>query len=419
MPKKNSPIQFQILAKDKKSRARAGIIHTRNGIIETPYLIPVATKGEIKSLSPADIKKINPQALLANTYHLHFNPGDKKIKKIGGLHKFMHFSKPIFTDSGGFQAFSLGEAKLFGVNKLGKNKEKITSEKVSLLTKITEKGVSFKSIYDNKWYFLDAKKSMQIQSNLGSDIIMAFDECTAANKSISQQGKSLERTNKWALQSLKYHDKNQALYGIIQGGQFKKLRLKSTKFISKLPFDGIAIGGSFGTSYGDSKKSMNQILKWIMQELQKNQESYNKPRHMLGIGWIDDLFNCIEQGIDTFDCVEMTRIARHGNLYISPKSGGSLKNKFRLNIQKTKFESDKKPIDPLCTCPTCKKYSRSEIRKIYKKMTQNKQDEKTKNKYGKLATTHNIHFMLNLVKQIRESIKANTFHKLKKQWLKN
>src|SRR3989344_1652993 len=400
MPNQNSPIQFEILTQDKKSRARAGIIHTSHGDIETPYLVPVATKGSIKSLSPKDIASLKPQALLANTYHLHLKPGDNKIKKQGGLHKFMHFNKPIFTDSGGFQAMSLGNTK--GFTKLGKNNERTNKKQREPFTKITDKGVFFKSIYDKKWYFLDAKKSMQIQSNLGSDIIMAFDECTTANKPYTYQKKALERTCKWALQSLKYHNKKQALYGIIQGGQFKKLRIESTKFVSNYPFDGIAVGGSFGKSYGDSKKAMIDILRWIMKELQKNENSYNKPRHMLGIGWIDDLFNCIEQGIDTFDCVEMTRIARHGNLYISPKTGGSLKNKFRINIQKTIYQKDKKPIDPFCKCSTCKKYSRAKIREIYKKMTRNREDEKTKTLYGKLATTHNITFMLNLTNKIRQ-----------------
>lgn len=410
---------FQIIAKDKKTQARAGIIKTKHGNIETPYLVPVATKGEIKSLSPKDVKSLNIQCLLANTYHLHLLHGDKKIKKKGGLHKIMHFNKPIFTDSGGFQAMSLGEARLQGFTKLGKNPERAKKQRESF-TKITRNGVFFKSIYNNKWYFLDAKKSMQTQSNLGSDVIMAFDECTAANKPYSYQKKALERTYKWGLQSLKYHNKKQALYGIVQGGQFKRLRLESTKFISKHPFDGIAVGGSFGESYGDSKKSMHKILDWIMNELQKNEKSYNKPRHMLGIGWIEDIFECVERGVDTFDCVEMSRIARHGNLYISPKSGGSLKNKFRIDIAKSIYENDKTPIDSSCSCYTCENYTKSELRKFYKQMTKNKNDKKAKIRYGKLATIHNIHFMLDLVKEIRNSIikDNNNFNKLKNYWLK-
>ncbi len=410
MANQNSPISFQILAQDPKSKARAGIIKTRYGNIETPYLVPVATKGQIKSLTPKDIKKINPQALLANTYHLHLKPGDKKIRKLGGLHKFMHFSKPIFTDSGGFQAFSLGIGAEIGVKKIGFFPgERIPSPKGDSHVKITKKGVMFKSIYPPyEEHFIGPKESMQIQSNLGADIIMAFDECTSPSSNKKYIEESMHRSHRWELDSIKFHNPNQALYGIIHGGWFKYLRIKSAKYINSLPFDGIAIGGSLGKT----KKDMKKILKWIIPQLN------DRPRHMLGIGWIDDLFNCIEQGIDTFDCVEMTRIARHGNLYISPKAGGSLKNKFRINIQKIIFQEDKKPIDPSCKCLTCKKYSKSKLRKIYKKMTQNKNDEKAKDFYGKLATTHNISFMLNLASQIRESIKNNSFQKLKDYWLK-
>ena len=399
---------FEILVKDKHSKARAGIIHTAHGKIETPYLIPVATRARIEALSKEDLKKLKIQALLANTYHLHFQPGEKKIKKSGGLRGYMRFNKPFFTDSGGFQAMSLGDTMSDGFSKLGKNHEKVRDKKESFI-KITNKGVFFKSIYDKKWSFLDAKKSMQIQSDLGADAIMSFDECTAANKSYNYQKEALERTKKWAILSLKHHDKKQALYGIVQGGQFKKLRLESTKFISKLPFDGIAIGGSFGKSYGDSKKAMHQILDWIMKELEKNQESYNKPRHMLGIGWIDDLFECVERGIDTFDCVEMTRIARHGNVFITPRGGGNLKNKFRTNIRES--DATKKPIDPTCSCHTCRHHTKADL---YRLKLQFKDGNK---EFGRLATIHNIHFMLNLCAQIRKSIKNGTFQKLKKQWL--
>ena len=413
MSSPSSSITFKIIAQDKNSRARAGIINTKHGSIETPYLIPVATKGEIKALSVKDINSLEIQALLANTYHLHLMPGDNKIKKIGGLHKFMKFNKPIFTDSGGFQAFSLGIGAEIGVKKIGFFPgERMPSPKGDRHAKITKKGVIFKSIYPPyKEHFIGPKESMQIQSNLGADIIMAFDECTSPSSNKKYIEESMHRSHRWEKESIKFYNQNQALYGIIHGGWFKDLRIKSAKYINSLPFDGIAIGGSLGKT----KKDMHKILDWIIPYLD------NRPRHMLGIGWIDDLFNCVEHGIDTFDCVEMTRIARHGSLYISPETGGSLKNKFRINIQKTIFQKDKKPIDPNCSCSTCKKYSRSQIRTIYKKMTQNKEDEKAKDLYGKLATTHNIHFMLNLARQIRESIlKGNgAFQKLKSYWLKN
>ena len=209
----------------------------------------------------------------------------------------------------------------------------------------------------------------------------------------------MERSHRWEVESLKYRDKKQALYGIIHGGWFKDLRIKSAKFINSLPFDGIAIGGSLG----ETKESMYEILDWIMNKIDE------RPRHMLGIGWIDDIFECVERGIDTFDCVEMTRVARHGNLYIGPKSGGKKENKFRLTISRNIYSKDKKPIDSTCKCSTCKNYSRSELYKLIKNKDL---------KYGKLATIHNIIFMENLTKEIRKAIKKGKFKELKKNWIK-
>jgi len=400
---------FEIKAKDKNSQARTGIIKIKNHILETPYLIPVATRAFIISLTPKDIKKLKAKALLANTYHLHLKPGDKIIKKKGGLHKLMQFPGIIFTDSGGFQVFSLGEAKEKGLSKLSANPElanyRKKQNKDKSLVKITNEGVHFKSVYDNSNHFLNAKKSMQIQSNLGSDIIMAFDECPIANKPLSYQKQSLKRTNNWALQSLKYKNKKQSLYGIIQGGKYKSLRQQSAKFILSKQFEGIAIGGSFGDSYGDSKKAMLKVLDWL-NPIWKNDE---RPRHMLGIGWIDDIFQCVQRGIDTFDCVHMTRIARHGNLFISPESGGKKRNKFRIKIKKAEFINDKSKIDKPCRCEFCKSYNRSQAHQLIKT---------NKFKFGRLATIHNITFMLNLTKQIRESIKQGNFQQLKRKWLR-
>lgn len=396
---------FEITHEDKKSLARTGIIQTPHGKLETPYLIPVATRAFIIGLSPKDIKYMKIPALLSNTYHLHLKPGEKIIENKGGLHKYMNFKGIIFTDSGGFQAMSLGDTRSSGLTKFG-----IPSQRINLLpsqknmVRITNSGVHFKSIYDNSDCFIDARKSMQIQSSLGSDAIMAFDECTTANKSFEYQKKALNRTNKWALLSLKYHNKNQALYGIIQGGKYKSLRLKSVKFILSKAFDGIAIGGSFGESYGDSKKDMLEVLDWLG-NIWKDDK---RPRHLLGIGWIDDIFECVERGIDTFDCVHMTRIARHGNLYVSPDSGGSKANKFKIKIKRSNFLKDKSKIDKHCSCEFCKNYTRAEAHKLAKT---------EKYKFGRLATIHNIHFMLSLLKLIRESIKRGKFQQLKSKWL--
>ncbi len=406
----NSPIKFEIVAKDNKTKARAGIIKTRHGDIETPYLIPVATRGEIKALSLKDIESLQTQCLLANTYHLHLNPGDEKIKQQGGLHNMMKFHKPIFTDSGGFQVFSLGLGKEQSIRKIGFFPgEKIQSNIGENNVKITENGVLFKSKYDKTEHFIGPKESMQIQSNLGSNIIFAFDECTSPSSNRVYIKESMERSHRWELESLKYHNQSQALYGIIHGGWFKDLRLESARFINSLPFEGIAIGGSLGRT----KKDMHKILDWITPELDA------RPRHMLGIGWIDDVFECVERGIDTFDCVEMTRIARHGSLYVTPRAGGTLENKFRIDIAKSIYKEDKTPIDKNCLCQTCQNYSKSEIRALYKQMFQEKDNKEIKMQYGRLATIHNVYFMLNLTSQIRQSIIAGngSFKKLKEHWL--
>jgi queuine tRNA-ribosyltransferase/7-cyano-7-deazaguanine tRNA-ribosyltransferase len=401
---------FKITHKQKgnKTLARTGIISTETASFETPYLIPVATRAFIIGLSKKDIKNLKIKALLANTYHLYLKPGDKIIKKKGGLHKLMDFKGPIYTDSGGFQVFSLGEAKESGATKLNTNNQRMKhlerENKDKSLVKITDKGVHFKSVYDNSDHYLDPKKSMEIQSNLGSDAIMAFDECPPSNKPYSYQLKSLNRTNIWALESLQHHDKKQALYGIIQGGGYKSLREKSAKFILSNKFDGIAIGGSFGDSYGDSKKAMLKIMDWLSPLI----KSDVRPRHMLGIGWIDDIFQLVDRGIDTFDCVHMTRIARHGNLFISPESGGNIKNKFRIKIKASQFKDNKEKIDKTCRCEFCKSYNRKEAHELAKT---------EKFKFGRLATIHNISFMLSLMEKIRKSIKQNTFPKLKKKWI--
>jgi queuine tRNA-ribosyltransferase len=391
---------FEIIHKDEKTNARAGIIKTAHGNIETPYLIPVATSAVVKAVDSIDLENLGVECTLANTYHLYLKPGDKIIKKLGKLHKFMNFNKPIFTDSGGFQAFSLGYGLEHNINKLGSifPEEKKETEKKEKLAKITEKGVKFQSVYDGSYHFIDAKKSMEIQSNLGSDIIMAFDECTSPLHDYEYTKKALERTHKWALDSLKYHDKNQALYGIIQGGWFKDLRLQSAEFINSKNFEGIAIGGSLGKS----KKNMYEILDWIIPLID------NRPRHLLGIGEIEDLFECVEKGIDTFDCVHHTRIARKGCLFITPKSGGKISNKFRINIRNNKFKDDKNPIDKNCDCFVCKNYSKAYLRHIF--ITQDQT-------YARLATIHNIYYMLKLMKDIRNSILNNSFLKLKKEWL--
>jgi queuine tRNA-ribosyltransferase/7-cyano-7-deazaguanine tRNA-ribosyltransferase len=400
-------MQFKIKTQLKKSKARTGIIKTPHGVIHTPYFIPVATAATVRGLNQEDMKSIDAEVLLANTYHLHLKPGDKIIKKLGGLHKFMNWDKPLFTDSGGFQAFSLGYGMEHNINKLGnifpESKKTKEEDKKENLAAINDNGVTFKDPQSGKLIHINPKSSIQIQQNLGADIILAFDECTSPLSSYNYTKKAMERTHKWALQSLKYHknkskNNKQALYGIIQGGAYKDLRTKSTKFISSLDFDGIAIGGSLGKS----KKDMHKILNWIIPLLPEN-----KPRHLLGIGNIEDLFECVEKGIDTFDCVAPTRIGRRGALFISPDAGGNLKNKFRINIKNSKFRLDKKPIDKTCNCLACKNYSRAYLNHLYKSQEL---------AYYKLASLHNVNFMLRLMEKIRDAIDKNKFKTLRNSY---
>ena len=465
---------FEILGQDKETDARLGLIRTRRGDIETPYLVPVATLGSVRALGSDDLANLGVQCSLANTYHLHLKPGDELIKRLGGLHRFMGFAGPLFTDSGGFQAFSLGFGREHNISKIGNifpqeldcagageekgeslpdevdrmvdNSERslceCSEEMVSLdsidpcdiyklnyrrsygenskegsersgkvarrspkivkkenLTRITDDGISFKSMADGAWHFLNAEKSMKIQSNLGSDIIMAFDECTSPLSDYDYTRKAMLRTHDWADQSIRYHDKGQAIYGIIQGGWFEDLRNISTEAIASQSFDGIAIGGSLG----NSKQDMHQVLEWTIPRLD------DRPRHLLGIGEIDDIFECVARGIDTFDCVSPTRIARRGSLFLSPESGGSLNNKFHINIKSAKFKEDELPLDPKCNCPTCRAYSRAYLRHLY---------VSGELSYFRLATLHNLHFMLRFMEDLRESIKVGTFMELKNKWLR-
>ncbi|MBW2984560.1 tRNA guanosine(34) transglycosylase Tgt [Candidatus Woesearchaeota archaeon] len=394
---------FKIKYKDGK--ARTGIITTPHGKIETPVFIPVATLATVRALCQKDMKDLDASVLLANTYHLHLRPGEDLVKKLGGLHKFMNWPKPLVTDSGGFQAFSLGFGMEHNIGKIGNifaDNENYHQKhgKGEKWAKVDESGVTFRNPVLGNKIKLTPKKSMEIQNKLGADIIFAFDECTSPLSDHKYTKQALERTHKWALECLRYHkNKNQALFGIVQGGYFKDLRVKSAKFISKLDFPGYGIGGSLGRS----KEDMHKILDWVIPLLPKE-----KPRHLLGIGAVEDLFNTIERGIDMFDCVAPTRWARRGHLYVSPKLGNA-KNKFRINIENSRFRTDKKPIDPNCNCYVCRNYSRAYLRHLYsaKELL-----------YFRLASYHNVYFILNLVKEIGSSIKEGKFKKLKKGWLK-
>ena len=376
-------IKFKIQKKSKISKARLGILKTSYGVIKTPTLVPVATQAVVKTLSSEEVKQTKSQILIANAFHLHLKPGEKIIKLAGGLHQFMNWQKPLMTDSGGFQVFSLGFGKDFSVGKI-LNKQQI--KKYSHINqgqqpkslKITNNGVFFKSFIDGKEIYLGPNESIKIQEKLGADIIFSFDECAPPNADYKYVNNSLLKSHQWAKQCLKVKKSDQALFGIIQGGKFKDLRIKSAKFISSLPFDGFGIGGEFG----NDKKTMVKMLNWTISELPEK-----KPRHLLGIGRLDDILKIIKTGVDSFDCTIPTHYARHGIAFTS--SG-------KLDLGRSIFLKDKKPLDKNCSCPVCQNYKRNYISHLVR----------AKEVTGlKLLTIHNLYFFNTFIEKIREKIK--------------
>ncbi len=377
-------IEFKIIKKSKKSKARLGIIKTPHGIIRTPSWVPVATQAVVKTLTSEEVKKAKSQILICNTFHLHLKPGERIIEKAGSLHSFMNWQFPLMTDSGGFQVFSLGFGKDLGVGKILKYfpenspVEVIKTNKQPKNLKITSEGVYFKSFIDGKELFLGPKESIKIQEKLGADIIFAFDECTPPLCSFDYAKKSLERTNKWAKICLKTKRSNQSIFGIIQGSRYKNLRQESAKFINSLDFDGFGIGGDLGKT----KKEMKKILGWIIPFLDEK-----KPRHLLGIGKLEDIKNIVKLGIDTFDCIVPTRYGRHGIAFTSQG---------RIDLGKRKFLNDKNPIDKKCSCYVCQNYRRNYISHLFRT------GEVTANR---LITFHNIYFFNSFVEKMRKKIR--------------
>lgn len=374
-------MEFRILKKSKKSRARLGFLKTSHGEIETPAFVPVATQGVVKTLTSEEAEAAKCQILIANTFHLHLKPGEKIVKLSGGLHKFMNWQRPLMTDSGGFQVFSLGFGRDLGVGKILKNKkEKISVQKHHRpkFVKIVPEGVYFKSPTDGKELFLGPKESVKIQESLGADIIFAFDECPPPVADYEYNKKAMERTHRWAEICLKSKKSKQALFGIVQGGKFKDLRKESAKFIGSFDFDGFGIGGEFG----DSKEKMAKALRWVVEELPEE-----KPRHLLGIGHTEDIPKIIKEGADLFDCAAPTHYGRRG---IAFTSNG------RLDLNKIRFLKDKNPLDKKCGCFVCQNYKKNYIAHLWRSK------EITALKF---LTFHNLRFYNSLVEKIREEIK--------------
>ena len=391
-------VTFEIVKKDKKTKARAGIITTSHGEIETPIFVPVGTQATVKSLDPRQIHELGAQIVLANTYHLHLRPSEDVIKKFGGLAKFMSWKGPTFTDSGGFQVFSLGVGKEGGGVKFLREELKQEPEEAKpRLNKITEEGVTFQSHIDGSKQYLSPETSIEIQEKIGADLIVAFDDLESPNYDYKKTKESLEMTNRWEIRSKKAHKrKDQLLYGVTHGGQFKDLREESAKFVDQ-NFDAIALGGAHS-----SKKNLYEVVDWTTDIVNEQ-----KPRHLLGIGEVDDLFEGIERGIDTFDCVIPTRIGRTGFFFISPPLG-SIKNRFRTDIDKPQYAKDQKPLDSNCSCYTCQNFTRGYIHHLFR--------ARELLSYN-LLSFHNVHFLVNLTKQIRTAILDDNFQNLKRSWL--
>lgn len=377
-------IRFTILKQSRTSGARLGILKTPHGEIETPCLVPVATQAVVKTLTAEEAAAAKCQVLIANTFHLHLRPGETLVKRMGGLHEFMHWPRPLMTDSGGFQVFSLGFGKDLGTNKIlktGGSRTAVTKGQQPNLMRITEEGVFFRSPLDGAKLFLGPKESIRIQESLGADIMFAFDECPPPQANRAYLEVSLKRTHRWARASLTASHSPQALFGIVQGGRYKSFRIESARFIGALPFDGFGIGGEFG----NKKRAMERMLGWVTQGL-----PVRKPRHLLGIGYPEDLRPIIRAGLDTFDCTVPTHYARHGVAFTSAG---------KLSLEQSRFLKERAALDRTCGCSVCRTYTRSYLAHLIR----------AKEITGlKLLTFHNLFYFNTLIEHLRRDIKRGT-----------
>jgi len=366
-------IKYELLKNENNTKARLGLLHTNYGTVKTPMFMPVGTQATVKTLSPEEIKDMNCGVILSNTYHLWLRPGEDVVDKAGGLHKFMNYDGPILTDCGGFQVFSLV-----------KNKKK----------DIMEEGVRFKSHIDGKSLFLTPEKSIEIQNKLDSDIAMSFDECIPYPASYEYVKASTERTLRWAVRGKNaFNNPRQSLFGIVQGGEYTDLREYSAKETVKIGFDGYSIGG---TSVGEGKDTMYKMVEDAIRYLPED-----KPRYLMGVGDPIDIIEGVIRGVDMFDCVLPTRIARHGNAFT--KYG-------KINIKNAKYKDDFTPIEVNCDCYACKHYTKAYIRHLIV----------ANETFGaRLLSIHNIRFLVRLTEEIREAIKNDSLLDYKEQFLRN
>ncbi len=361
-------LKFEVLKKDKKTNARIGRFATKHGVVETPVFMAVGTQATVKTLTKEDLEQIGSEVILGNTYHLWNQPGEDIIKEAGGLHKFMNWDRTILTDSGGFQVFSLAKMR-----------------------DIKEEGVTFAHHKSGKKLFLSPEIATQIQNDLGSDIMMAFDECPPYPAEYEYMKSSVDRTTRWAKRCKEAHrnSENQALFGIVQGGEYIDLRKKSANDLIELGFDGYAIGG---LSVGEPKEIQNNVLEKIAPLLPED-----KPRYLMGVGSPGMILDAVERGVDMFDCVLPTRIARHGS---------AMTSRGRVIVKNKEYERDFSALDENCDCYTCKNYTKAYLRHLFKA------DEILG---YRLLSIHNVYYLVNLTKNIRKAIKEDRFLEYKEQ----
>ena len=362
-------VTYELIKEDPRTRARRGRLHTPHGTIETPVFMPVGTAGTVKAMLPEEVKSLGAEIILSNTYHLYLRPGHDIVREAGGLHKFMNWDRPILTDSGGFQVFSLGAMR-----------------------KISEEGVKFRSHIDGSSHMLTPEKSIEVQNALGSDIMMAFDECAPYPADYSYVKNSLERTTRWLRRCKEAHKdtERQSLFGIMQGGMYKDLRYQSAMEIVELDLPGYAIGG---LSVGEPREIMYEVLDYAADYLPKD-----KPRYVMGVGTPDHLFEGVERGVDMFDCVLPTRLARNGSAMTSHG---------KVNIKNAKFERDFTPLDHECDCYVCRNYSRAYLRHLFKA---------NEILSSMLLSYHNLHFLVHTMQNIREAIEQDRFTEYKREF---
>lgn len=364
------PVTFEITHVCKQSGARTGILHTPHGDVETPMFMPVGTQATVKFVSPEELKDLGSGVVLANTYHLWLRPGEDIVDQAGGVQKFMNYKGPMLTDSGGFQVFSLAEQR-----------------------KITEEGVTFKNSLNGDTLFLSPEKSIQIQNKIGADIIMSFDECIPYPATREYVEKSTERTLRWALRGKQAHSRpeEQALFGIVQGGDYEDLRKYCAEKLIEMDFPGYAIGG---TSVGEDKETMYRMVKWASDAL-----PFDKPRYLMGVGAVNDLLEAVSHNVDMCDCVLPTRIARHGTLMTSEG---------RISIRKAIYKNDFTPLDPECDCYTCRNYTKAYLNHL----------QRTNEGFGtRLMSIHNLRFLVKLMEDARKAIKEDRFNDFKEETL--